>query len=785
MALRVVFFGTPAFAVPSLARLIASGHEVVAVVTQPDRPRGRGRPVVPEAVKRAALEARLPVLQPERLRDPEWLATLASVRPDLGVVAAYGRILPQALLDLPRLGMINVHASLLPRWRGAAPVHRAILAGDERTGVTIMRVVLALDAGPMLARVETPIAPDETSAELESRLSGMGAGLLMETIDRLASGPVAEIAQDETAVTYASRLERRDSAIDWRRPARAVHDQIRGLHPWPLAGAILNGRRVSLLRSEVVDEGRAGSLDPADPADPAAPGRPPLHRHRRLPQRLRRRLRAGRDPRADHPGVGPRGPAGGRVPQRPARADWRPAGAAARAGAMTPVRLAAARVLLQVDAGQLTLASALDRARGGIEDDRDRALLVEVTAGVLRWRAALDAAIGAHSRRALDTLAPEVRAALRLGAYQLRHLARVPAHASVSESVELTRALGHPAAAGFVNAVLRRIAESRDAPVPAVDADAASPLAVQVSHLSTRLSHPAWLVERWLARYGFADTAAWLEFNNRTPEMTVRVSWPIPVEDAVAAIRVAGLEAEPGRYAHRAIRLPAGTLGRLPAGIRESVEIQDEVSQLVGAIVAPAPGHRVLDVCAAPGGKTLVMAERLDGRGLLVAADARPARVRLLRQTVTRAATPVHVVALDGRQPLPFGAVFDRVLLDAPCSGVGTLRRDPDLKWSRRDADIARLAQDQARMIQAAAAVLRPGGMLVYATCSPEPEENDAVVDAFLDTRPDFRLVPPPATDEAPAIASLVDSRDFLRTLPFRDGLDAYVAACLVRHEDA
>ena len=253
MPLRIVFFGTPAFAVPTLERLLASGHEVVAAVTQPDRPRGRGHRLQPSPVKSAAA-GRIPVLQPMKLSDPGWLASLRDLRPDLGVVAAYGRILPQPLLDLPRLGLLNVHASLLPRWRGAAPVHRAVLAGDRETGVTIMRVVLALDAGPMLAARATPIAPDETSAELETRLASMGAELLAEIVDRVAAGPVEDVAQDERYVTYASRLERQESQINWQRPATTIHNQIRGLQPWPLAAARLQGRRVLLLRSQVADE---------------------------------------------------------------------------------------------------------------------------------------------------------------------------------------------------------------------------------------------------------------------------------------------------------------------------------------------------------------------------------------------------------------------------------------------------------------------------------------------------------------------------------------------------
>jgi len=251
VALRTVFFGTPAFAVPSLDRLVEAGHTVAAVVTQPDRPKGRGHRVAAPPVKVRALERGLTVLQPDRPGDEPTLDILRSFHADLGVVAAYGRILSQPLLDVPRLGFLNVHASLLPRWRGAAPVHRAILAGDDETGVTIMRVVLALDAGPMLSRAATPIGPDETSASVEARLAEIGGRLLVETIDLFGAETTRGEAQDEQAATYAPKLERRDGIVNWDRPARSIHDQIRGLHPWPLAAARLGGTRLLLRRSLV------------------------------------------------------------------------------------------------------------------------------------------------------------------------------------------------------------------------------------------------------------------------------------------------------------------------------------------------------------------------------------------------------------------------------------------------------------------------------------------------------------------------------------------------------
>jgi methionyl-tRNA formyltransferase len=249
--LRLVVFGTPGFAVPTLERLVASSHRVVAVVTQPDRPRGRGQQVAAGPVRECADAHGIPVLQPERLARDVVEAPLAAFGADLGVVAAYGKILPQWLLDQPRLGMINVHGSLLPKYRGAAPVHRAIMAGEYETGITIMRVVKALDAGPMLAHVRRRIDPDETSAELERELALLGAQLLVDTVDRLAAGPVHEEPQDDAQATYAAKITREDAPVDWARPARVIHDQIRGLHPWPHAVTTCDGRRLILHRSHV------------------------------------------------------------------------------------------------------------------------------------------------------------------------------------------------------------------------------------------------------------------------------------------------------------------------------------------------------------------------------------------------------------------------------------------------------------------------------------------------------------------------------------------------------
>jgi methionyl-tRNA formyltransferase len=259
--LRIVFFGTPEFAVPALAGLLASRHRVVGVVTQPDRPRGRGQQVSASPVKLLAMTRGLPVLQPEKMKDEAFLGALRLLDADLGVVAAYGRILTDAILAIPRLGMINVHASLLPRWRGAAPIHRAVMAGDHETGITIMRVVRELDAGPMLAAVREPIGPDHTTGDLDAALAVRGAELLVATTNRLAEGPVPEEPQPAAGVTYADRVTKDDAPMFWWRPAGELHNQVRGLNPWPLAFTHLDGKRLLVVRTEVgVDAAPAGAL---------------------------------------------------------------------------------------------------------------------------------------------------------------------------------------------------------------------------------------------------------------------------------------------------------------------------------------------------------------------------------------------------------------------------------------------------------------------------------------------------------------------------------------------
>jgi len=244
---RLVFMGSPEFAVPSLRGLVSAGWNIVAVYTQPDRPAGRGRRLTPPPVKLVAQELGLPVLQPERLRGTEEIERLRGFAPDLIVVAAYGQILRPAVVDMPRYGVLNVHASLLPRWRGAAPIPAAILAGDKETGVSIMRIDYGLDTGPVLAREATPISDDDTTGTLTARLAEMGAALLLRTLPGWIAGEIAAVPQDETQATLAPPIKKEDARIDWTQPAVVLWRKVRAYNPWPIATTVLRGEQVQIL----------------------------------------------------------------------------------------------------------------------------------------------------------------------------------------------------------------------------------------------------------------------------------------------------------------------------------------------------------------------------------------------------------------------------------------------------------------------------------------------------------------------------------------------------------
>ena len=266
-SLRIVFAGTPEFAAEHLKALLDTPHQVIAVYSQPDRPAGRGQKLTPSPVKQLALEHGIAVYQPQTLRDPGAQAELAALAPDLMVVVAYGLILPQVVLDTPRLGCINSHASLLPRWRGAAPIQRAVEAGDSESGVTVMQMEAGLDTGPMLLKVSTPIEADDTGGSLHDRLAGLGPQAVIRAIEGLAAGTLAGEVQDDGLATYAHKLNKDEARIDWARPALELERLVRAFNPWPICHSTLNGETLKVHAAQLSEEQGAGATGTIIAAD--------------------------------------------------------------------------------------------------------------------------------------------------------------------------------------------------------------------------------------------------------------------------------------------------------------------------------------------------------------------------------------------------------------------------------------------------------------------------------------------------------------------------------------
>jgi 16S rRNA (cytosine967-C5)-methyltransferase len=455
---------------------------------------------------------------------------------------------------------------------------------------------------------------------------------------------------------------------------------------------------------------------------------------------------------------------------------------------IAPARVAAYEVLRTVNRGRADLPAALARVRAGLNDERDRALAGEIATGTLRWQGAYDAVIASCARRPAANLDPEVLDILRMTMFQLLQLDRIPASAAVNDAVDLVRKAGKRSASGLVNAVLRRVSRERAhlplPPRPAAEkVPGTFPRAEAVTYLATTLSHPRWLVERWLDRHGFEAAEAWAMFNNSPARLTLRANTLKISRDGLAAqLSAAGVDTEPARFAPHALYVQQGNPLLTPLAGEGLFLVQDESSQLVAQLTAVERGERVLDGCASPGGKTTAMAAAMANQGLIVATDVRGRRVDLLRRTIQSAgAECVRVVQADATNVLPFMTRFDCVLLDAPCSGLGTLRRDPDIRWRRSPDDFQRLAATQGAMLRRAAEVVVFGGRLVYATCSSEPEENEAVVGRFLDEFTGFEAAPGGIPAE---LERFLTADGYFRTFPFRDQLEPFFAAMLVKTKD-
>ena len=432
------------------------------------------------------------------------------------------------------------------------------------------------------------------------------------------------------------------------------------------------------------------------------------------------------------------------------------------AGASRDARRVAFRVLRACGRGQ-RLDRALD-TRAGRLAPRDRRWVHALVYGVARLRGRLDYIIAQHARPGIERLDPAVLELLRIGACQLHYMEGVPSYAAVSSTVELARAVGARGAAGLVNAVLRasaRAGSPADAfPTPETDLE---------GHLTHWHSHPRWLVRRWLARWGPSGALALLRHDNRVPGLFFR---PVGIgtDEALALLRAAGLRASHSGLGSGCLGLPAGTD---PARLLEAVPgvVQDPGAALVARYAAPPRGGLVADLCAAPGGKALALSERA---GYVVAADLSPPRSRLVTAAAARIGARLGVVVANA-DAVPLRRA-DAVLVDAPCSGTGTLARRPDARWRLAETDLASLARVQSRLLAGASRIVAKGGLLVYSTCTLEPEENDEVVEGFLSKHPQFRLEAPEAMDP-----DVLDDRGHLRVLPQRTGFDGAFAARLRR----
>ncbi|MBW7957438.1 MAG: 16S rRNA (cytosine(967)-C(5))-methyltransferase RsmB [Deltaproteobacteria bacterium] len=429
--------------------------------------------------------------------------------------------------------------------------------------------------------------------------------------------------------------------------------------------------------------------------------------------------------------------------------------------------------------------SVLDRVEGGAYADilldaelkglsvPDAALATELTYGVLRWKLRLDYTIDLFSSIRAAKLERKVLNALRLGAYQLLFLTRVPASAAINESVELVKP--DRKRAGFVNAVLRKILSEKERIALPPEDD-------PIRRISIAWSHPEWMVRRWAERYGLEEAAGICRTGQEQPPRTVRVNTTLTTRERLAIeLKNEGFEAVETRYSPYGLEVRGG--GALGAK-DPRYYIQDEASQLVPILLAPRPGEAVLDACSAPGGKTSHMAQLMENKGIIYALDRHASRLRAVIETASRlgAERIIKIFEADASAPLDFieEGTFDAILCDAPCSGLGVLRRAPDSKYRRKEEDIKELAGIQARLLENLARYLKRGGRLVYSVCTFEPEETEATVYGFIEKHKEFS-VEDASGYLPPQCRELVDTNGFLRTFPHRHGMDGFFAARLIK----
>jgi 16S rRNA (cytosine967-C5)-methyltransferase len=440
--------------------------------------------------------------------------------------------------------------------------------------------------------------------------------------------------------------------------------------------------------------------------------------------------------------------------------------------AVSPARLAAFNILLRVERES---SYAVELLHSGLLDELspvDRNLTTEIVMGVLRWRSVLDQTIALLSFTPFRKLDFEVLTALRMGIYQKQFLTRVPTHAAVNETVELVKQAKKVSAAGLVNAVMRKVKSAAY--------DPHTFKSTELEYLSSGLAHPKWLAERWLALFGNDVAQKICEYNQRIPPTVLRLS----SSDDEALLADEGIQFASGALMATARIVTSGEVSATQSFREGRIAIQDEGSQLVAALVGQ--GQRILDCCAAPGGKTAAMATRLP-EAEIVASELHPHRATLLRRLAPQ--QNVEVITADALA-LPFGPDFDRVLADVPCSGTGTLARNPEIKWKLKPEDLLDLQTRQIAILKASMRHVSPGGKLIYSTCSLEPEENEQVITACLSANFDFKIIPVRAELQrlrrsGELVWENIDkllSGDFLRTIPGLHPCDGFFAAVMKRH---
>ena len=463
--------------------------------------------------------------------------------------------------------------------------------------------------------------------------------------------------------------------------------------------------------------------------------------------------------------------------------------------AVSTARAIAFDILRRVESEGAYASDLLHAELGAVSADalksEDAALATEITLGVLRWRRFLDFLLAPHLKKPVERLDLPVAIALRMGLYQLQFLQRIPARAAVNESVELVKRARKSSAAPLVNAVLRRAAErGSSSQGDALDrGDERLRSLAPSARLAVLHSHPTWLLERWLAHFGEQRTLALLEANNRPPRLSCALHDLKRREEIVPSLEKAGLRVEPGALLKNAFAVTGGSVARTDAFRRGLISIQDEASQAVPLLLDTRPGDRVLDLCAAPGGKTPPLVRAAGPGGLVITADRHAHRLRAMRGQFDRLhLAGIQIVELDAEEPLPFAQKFDRILVDAPCSGTGTLARHPEIRWRLKPEQFSEFHRLQAAILASALDALAPGGRLVYSTCSLEPEENELVIREIASTSD---VYPVPAAQVTASITphlafgidpgSLFDSEGFFRTFPGAQPTDGFFAAVLER----